>query len=265
MPVSVDGRSMIGRSRPRSGWRRLLPADGIVSPLDRRGAFRRAVIPRRSGGFFYLHSFLKFRNLGESSRWKIRRRCAPVKACGSNLPKLQGTVEVDETYIGGKESAKHESKKLRMGRGAVGKTPVLAMRQRGGPTRAKPVPNVDADSVLRHIHEGVEVGATVYSDEASVYGDVGGLFFHHETVNHSAGEYSRGRVSTNAVESVFAVLKRGLHGVYHHASPKHLGRYVDEFAFRLNEGNCARHTLARLDSFIDATVGRRLTYAELTR
>jgi len=74
---------------------------------------------------------------------------------------------------------------------------------------------------------------------------------------------ARGPVSTNSVESVWAVLKRGIHGVYHHVSPKHLGRYVDEFTFRLNEGNVKRHSLERLDSFIDAVVGKRITYAEV--
>jgi ISXO2-like transposase domain len=70
-------------------------------------------------------------------------------------------------------------------------------------------------------------------------------------------------VTTNGIESVFAVLKRGLIGVYHHASPKHLGRYVDEFSFRLNEGNVKNHTLTRLDSFVDGTAGKRLTYKAL--
>jgi hypothetical protein len=70
-------------------------------------------------------------------------------------------------------------------------------------------------------------------------------------------------VTTNSIESVFAVLKRGLIGVYHHANPKHLARYVDEFAFRLNEGNVKNHTLTRLDSFIDGAAGKRLTYKRL--
>ena len=69
--------------------------------------------------------------------------------------------------------------------------------------------------------------------------------------------------TTNGIESVFAVLKRGLIGVYHHASPKHLDRYVDEFSFRLNEGNVKNHTLTRLDSFVDGTAGKRLTYKAL--
>ena len=87
--------------------------------------------------------------------------------------------------------------------------------------------------------------------------------FDHETVNHSAGEYARGDVTTNSVESVFAVMRRGLIGVYHHTSEKHLHRYVDEFAFRLNDGAVGRHTLDRLDSFIDGVAGKRLTYKAL--
>lgn len=101
------------------------------------------------------------------------------------------------------------------------------------------------------------------TDEASGYSGIGGLFFDHDTVAHSAGEYSRGDVNTNSIESVWAVMKRGMYGVYHHASPKHLHRYVDEFTFRLNEGDVKRHTLDRLDSFIDAVDGKRLTYARL--
>jgi hypothetical protein len=84
-----------------------------------------------------------------------------------------------------------------------------------------------------------------------------------EAVNHSAGEYVRDGVSTNSMESVWAVLKRGVYGTFHHVSPKHLGRYVDEFTFRLNDGNVARHTLLRLDSFIDGSAGRRLMYKDL--
>ena len=83
-------------------------------------------------------------------------------------------------------------------------------------------------------------------------------------MNHSAGEYAAGAASTNSIESVWAVLKRGCYGVYHSMSPKHLRRYVDEFTFRLNEGNVKRHSLARLDSMIEAVTGKRLTYAGLT-
>jgi ISXO2-like transposase domain len=110
----------------------------------------------------------------------------------------------------------------------------------------------------------VEVGSQLYTDDHMVFDGMDGLFYKHETVNHAIGEYARGAASTNSIESVWAVLKRGVHGVYHHVSPKHLARYVDEFAFRLNEGNVARHTLQRLDSFVDAVMGKRITYAEVT-
>ena len=103
----------------------------------------------------------------------------------------------------------------------------------------------------------------MHTDEGRAYSGIGNVDFVHDTVNHSAGEYVREDVTTNGIESVFAVLKRGLIGVYHHASPKHLDRYVDEFSFRLNEGNVKNHTLTRLEKFVDGTAGKRLTYKAL--
>lgn len=187
------------------------------------------------------------------------------EACGGEFEKLQGTIEIDETFVGGKEKNKHEHKKLKTGRGAVGKTAVLGMRERGGRTVAMVIPSTDAGTVQNEIHGAVKVGSQIYTDEFGAYTDLDGLFFRHETVNHSAKEFVRGPAHTNGIESVWGVLKRGLHGVYHHASPKHLHRYVDEFTWRLNEGNVKRHSLRRLDSFVDATKGKRLTYRRLCR
>ena len=126
---------------------------------------------------------------------------------------------------------------------------------RSGKTIAFPIENTDKETLQGAILEHVEVGSQVMTDEASGYAGMDGLFFYHATVNHGAGEYKRGGVHTNGIESVWSLLKRGVYGTWHHISPKHIGRYVDEVTFRLNAGNVARHTLDRLDSFVKAVDG----------
>jgi transposase-like protein len=198
----------------------------------------------------------------QKSAWFVLQRLR--EACAGKMDKLSGIVEVDETFVGGKEGNKHESKKLRAGRGAVGKKAVMGLRERGGRTIAMPIENTDKETLQNAIYDNVELGSTVLTDEAIAYAGLNGPFFKHETVNHCGGEYGRGIVSTNGIESVWALLKRGIYGTWHQVSAKHLGRYVDEVAFRLNAGNVKNHTLDRLDSFIAAVDGKRLTYARLT-
>ena len=113
------------------------------------------------------------------------------------------------------------------------------------------------------IHANVEPDSHLHTDEAPGYAEMEGIFYRHDAINHGRGEYRRGNVTTNSIESVFAVLKRGIIGVYHSTSKKHLGRYVDEFTFRLNDGNVKVRTLDRLDAFVTAAAGKRLTYKEL--
>lgn len=142
--------------------------------------------------------------------------------------KLRGTVEGDETYIGGVR------KGGKRGRGALGKTAVVGFVERQGGIRARVLTRVTTAEVFRWLYLSVELGATVYTDELAVYNYAQRWGYEHARVNHAAQEYVRGTVHTNTIEGFWSQLKRSVSGTYHSVSAKHLHRYVAEFSWRYN-------------------------------
>ena len=179
-----------------------------------------------------------------------------------NPGEFSGPVEADETYFGGRRRNMSNAKRKELavtGRGAIGKTAVIGLKDRErNQVRAQVVENTGKETLQWFVHDNVDTDAVVYTDEALAYE---GVARRQETVRHSVAEYVRGQAHTNGIESFWAVLKRAHQGTFHKLSPKHLNRYVREFA--------GKHNLRHLDTrdqmvqVASALVGKRLLHRNL--
>ncbi len=205
-------------------------------------------------------------NLSYQSTWFMTMRIREAMREGKFPGPLGGqnkVVEADETYVGGKETNKHKSKRQPGRQGGKGKEAVVALVEREGRVRSQHLPKVSAKTLKPMLHAQIDKKSYLMTDEAGAYTKIGEAFSGHGTVNHSIEEYVRhgGFMHTNTVENYFSILKRGITGVYHHVSQQHLKRYLAEFDFRYNEREgLGVGDMERTAKAVKGISGKRLTY-----
>ena len=207
------------------------------------------------------HELARSVGLTQKSAWFVLHRIRLAMQEGT-FDKLSGTVEVDETFIGGKARNMHPHVRSRKitGTGGKDKTAVVGVLQRDGKVRAEVVPDRKSRTLQDRVRDHVEAGSSVYTDSLGSYS---GLIddYAHEVVDH-AEQYVNGQVHTNGIENFWSLLKRGLKGTYVSVQPFHLFRYLDERVFAFNRREAT--DFERFAMVLRHVAGRRLTYAELT-
>jgi len=198
-------------------------------------------------------------DITQKSAWHLAHRLCKTYEAG--VPLFKGPAEVDEAYMGGKRKNMPKSKRKSLkGRGTAGKAIVAGVKDRKTNTVvAKTVPGTDTDTLQGFVRDSVAEGADLYTDDLKSYKGIND--FNHKTVKHSTGEYVDGMIHTNGIESFWSMFKRGYKGIYHKMSPKHLQRYVCEFAGRHNirEGD----TIQQMALTVGRMKGQHLTYRQL--
>lgn len=209
------------------------------------------------------YQLAKYINITQKSAWFVLHRLRLVfKRPGSGMILLGNNVEIDETFIGGKNKNRHWDKKVphSQGRNWKDKVPVLGMLERNGNLITQVVPNTQQSTIEPIIRENIKEKANVYTDEWFAYQDLS-KWYNHKIVNHSAKEYVNKMAHTNSIEGFWSHLKRGINGTYHRVSRKHLHSYINEFTLRYNTRKHSEQD--RLDFVLSSVVGKRLTYQQL--
>ncbi len=203
--------------------------------------------------------------IASRSAWFMTHRIREAMK-DDGLSMFVGTVVADETFIGGKASNMHKRDRARKitGTGGKDKTAVLSLVNTGtGEVRSRVVADVTGPTLRKAIAEQVDVaGSVLHTDSASQYEGLGQEFIAHERVDHGAGEYVRGDVTTNHAEGYFSQLKRSIDGTHHRVSREHLGRYLAEFDYRYSTRKAT--DAERVDDLLSRVSGRRLSYSPLT-
>lgn len=197
----------------------------------------------------------------QKTAWFMLHRIRVAMQNGS-IEKLSGTVEADETFIGGLAKNMHKSvreKKIK-GRGSVGKTAVMGLLERKGSVRAKVISNLTREAMHEIVKENVEEGSNLFTDEWRSYQGLEDAYI-HEVVNHSIEEYVRDNVHTNGIENFWSLLKRAIKGTYVSVEPLHLNKYVAEQSFRFNERK--DNDKGRFIKAVSSISGKRLKYNQL--
>ena len=198
-------------------------------------------------------------NITQKTAWHMLHKIR-FAISGSSGISMSGTVEVDETYVGGLERNKHESDKLKAGRGSVGKTAVVGIKERGSKqVSAQVIDDTRRTTLHGFIEDHTEACTSVMTDDFISYRQLDG--YKHQFVRHPPGEYVADDVHVNGIESFWSMLKRAHKGTYHKMSRKHLDRYVSEFVGRHNIREL--DTAAQMASIVAGFVGRRLVNKDL--
>lgn len=206
------------------------------------------------------HELARALSVTQKTAWFMLHRIREAMRTNS-FTKLSGTVEVDETYVGGKAKFMHKSsRRMLTGRGGVDKAAVQGAKERGGNVKAVVLSDMTAGTLQGNVAWWVEGGSNVYTDQATAYRGLDQRFA-HKTVNHLV-EYVSGDVSTNGIENFWSLLKRALKGTQVHVDEVHLHRYVNERVFAYN--NRTDSDLTRMRKATEGVTGRRLTWKQLT-